>query len=294
MATSLEDVSAPGSTASLLRSFIGIHLRRIGNWIAVGDLVELISQAGVTTNSTRSALSRLKGKGLLLPEIRDGRAGHVLDDHALAMLDRGDRRIYGYRPMRPGDEWMLALFSVPESERHLRHQLRTALTWMGCGMVASGTWIGPGHLLGETRDVLAERGLLGFVTTLLAREPQPPIPLTEAVAQWWDLAALRDRYREFLDAAEPIRERWPGAPTAGNQPVAGVDIAGAMFVDHLILVDNWRSIPYLDPGLSDHLLPDDWPGHAAVALFAELDARLGPAAAGHVDAVLGRRPSAVG
>ena len=286
MTKSLEDVSAPSTTASLLRSFIGVHLRRIGNWIAVGDLVELIGEGGVTSNSTRSALSRLKGKGLLIPETRDGRAGHLLDASAVAMLERGDRRIYGYHQMAADEEWMLILFSVPESERHLRHQLRTALTWMGCGMVANGSWIGPGHLLPETRQVLDERGLLRYVTTVLTRSPEPPVPLDRAVAQWWDLPALSARYDEFIQVAAPIQRRWAGA--AGDDVGRAPDGDPRAFVDHLTLVDNWRSIPYLDPGLPYELLPSDWAGRVGVDLFAQLHGRLYQAAARHVAAAVRR------
>ena len=278
----MQDGSTPSTTASLLRSFIGIHLRRIGGWIAVGDLVELIGHAGVTDNSTRSALSRLKGKGLLVPESRGGRPGHRLDDGAITMLERGDRRIYGYQQMRAGDEWMLVLFSVPESERHLRHQLRAALTWMGSGMVASGTWIAPGHLLRETRAVLEERGLLGYVTTMITRDVQPPAPMRSAVQQWWDLDALRDRYADFLQIAEPLADRW-----LSRSVTPGADSDRAAFVEHLVLVDHWRDIPYLDPGLPSALMPADWPGQRAVALFADLHALLDPAAARHVTAVVG-------
>jgi len=278
----MQDGSTPSSTASLLRSFIGVHLRRIGGWIAVGDLVELIGHAGVTDNSTRSALSRLKGKGLLVSESRGGRPGHRLDDDAVAMLERGDRRIYGYRQMRAGDDWMLVLFSVPESDRHLRHQLRSALTWMGSGMVASGTWIAPGHLLGETRAVLAERGLLGYVTTMVTRDVQPPTPMRSAVHEWWDLASLRARYGDFLQIADPIADRW--LDTAVRRDAESDRTA---FVDHLVLVDHWRDIPYLDPGLPSALMPADWPGPRAVALFGDLHALLNPAAARHVAAVIG-------
>lgn len=284
MSTSLDDASSPTTTASLLRSFIGIHLRRIGGWIAVGDLVELISGAGVTENSTRSALSRLKGKRLLIPQTRDGRPGHLLDPDAVPMLERGDRRIYGYRQLSADDAWMLVLFSVPESERHLRHKLRTTLTWMGSGMVANGSWIGPGHLLSETRSVLAERGLLGYVTTMLARDLQSAGPLAAAVQQWWDLDSLRDRYREFLDVADPLARRW----LAGGPPTHDADSDRTAFVDHLVLVDHWRNIPYLDPGLPTELLPAGWPGPRAVALFADLHATLAPAADRHVSAVLQR------
>jgi phenylacetic acid degradation operon negative regulatory protein len=58
------------------------------------------------------------------------------------------------------------------------------------------------------------------------------------------------------------------------------------FVDHLVLVDHWREIPYLDPGLPSALMPPDWPGSRAVALFADLQRALAPAAVRHVANVI--------
>lgn len=50
-------VASPGS---LIITFAGLHLRRIGGWIAVADLLALLEGAGQPAASTRQALVRLK------------------------------------------------------------------------------------------------------------------------------------------------------------------------------------------------------------------------------------------
>ena len=54
---------------------------------------------------------------------------------------------------------MLAVFSVPEADRHLRHRLRTELSWLGFGTVSPGVWIAPRPLADPTRALLTDAGL---------------------------------------------------------------------------------------------------------------------------------------
>lgn len=270
----LEDFTArPHSAVSVLRTFIGVHLRRIGGWIAVADLVELCA-TNDNGSGIRTALSRLKAKGLLEPRVRHGRAGYRLAPAAVGMLERGDRRIFAHRRMQPDQEgWFLAVFSVPDSERHLRHQLRQHLLWLGCGTIAPGTWVGPGHLMDEASNVLQEHGLRDYVTIVRATELRPPRELAATVTGWWDFDALNDRYRTFIAAHADTENIW--------------DRTNRMaFTEHLRLVDDWRAIPYLDPGLPPELTPPGWLGHRGLELFLHLQDLLAQPAARHVDSVV--------
>ncbi|WP_017936280.1 PaaX family transcriptional regulator [Nocardioides sp. Iso805N] len=265
----------PHSASSVLRTFIGVHLRDIGGWIAVADLIELCSQ-GRDPGGTRSALSRLKGKGLVEPEVRDGHAGYRLAPKAIPMLERGDRRIFAHRELQPdSDGWMVVVFSVPDSERHLRHQLRHELIWLGCGMIAPGTWIGPGHLFDEARELLRQRDLHTYTTLLRAVDLKPAGKLADAVAQWWDLDELEQRYLAFLADHTETEQAWDGSDQMA-------------FNEHLRLVDDWRAIPYLDPGLPPEITRPDWPGHRGIELFLRLESVLAGPAARHVAAVTSR------
>nr|WP_255426443.1 PaaX family transcriptional regulator C-terminal domain-containing protein [Pseudonocardia sp. C8] len=252
-----------------MRSFLGAHVRGLGGSVAAGDAVTLLGAAGCSENGVRTALSRLKARGTLLAE--DGR--YRLSPAALRDLERGDRRIYGYHPMAEDDPWMVVLFSVPESDRPVRHRLRSELTRLGCGAVAPGSWVGPGHLADEAVEVLTEQDLARYVTVFRAARP---VTAADRVPSWWDLDGLARRHHAFLDEMGPIERRWSGDGGTDEQA----------FVDHLNLVDAWRELPYLDPGLPESLLPPGWPGREGVALFARLNGRLEPPARAHVRAVI--------
>lgn len=252
----LDDIdSRPGSATSLARTVLGAYVRDLGGWIAIADFGELLSRLGVPEQSTRTAVARLKGKGVLDAETRAGRAGYRITAPAEAMFARGDPRIFGFRQMTAAHAWHLISFGIPESERAARHQLRRRLSSIGCGTVSPGLWICPEYLAREATDIVTALGLAGYVTSFRATDLTVPGSLRAAAAQWWELPALAERHRAFL---------------AGHRPLLDLDTLDDQraFERFVPLLDEWRIIPYLDPGLPQHMLPEDWPGPAAVALFA--------------------------
>ena len=237
-------VSSPGS---LIVTFAGLYLRKLGGWIAVADLITLLQGAGQSPASVRQALVRLKSRGFLAGERRCGQAGYLLTDAGTTDLAIGDARIFRYGEARDADGWVLAVFSVPEHARAERHRLRTRLAWLGFGTVGAGVWIAPATLAERSRAELQAHRLDGYVTWFAAS------PLQRAeVDRWWDLDRLRTLYSEFL-------QRWS---TAGEPPTEQ-----AAFAAYLSLVDAWRRFPRIDPGLPASLLPADWQGRAAFNLF---------------------------
>src|SRR5690606_7929009 len=106
--TVLDDFdSRSGSATSLLRTIIGAHLRSIGGAATVADLITLMGAVGVSAASTRSAVLRVKLKGLIEAETVRGQPGYRLNPDAVPMLERGDRRIYSFRQQGDDDSWCL-------------------------------------------------------------------------------------------------------------------------------------------------------------------------------------------
>ncbi len=263
-----------GSPGSLIVSFAGSYLRELGGWIAVADLIRCLETVGLGEPSTRQALVRLKSRGFLAAQRRAGEAGYLLTDAGRHDLSTGDRRIFRPAAATPEDGWVLAVFSVPETERHLRHQLRTELSWLGFGTVSNGVWIAPRPLADPTRALLADAGLDRYVTWFGAQH------LTAIdVSAWWDLDSLRVQYQGFL--AEHRRGATPGA----GEPDLTDEQA---FAGYLRLIDAWRLFPRLDPGLPAALLPADWPARSAWELFDGLRAEWSAAGLRYVRAVTGR------
>ena len=269
---SLDDFdSRPGSATSLLRTIVGAHLRDIGGWVSVADLITLMAAVGVSPVSSRSAVLRVKTKGVLVADPVRGQAGYRLNPEAVPMLERGDRRIYSFRQQGDNDSWCLISYSIPETQRDARHQLRRRLGWIGCGTVATGLWICPAFLTDEVEEILNELGLRDAATLFIAEPPRLSGTLAEAATRWWDLDRLSALHRAFL---------------AGHTDATDAASDEQAFSRYIRALDDWRIIPYLDPGLPPLALPDDWPGFESVALFGTLTSTLAGPAAAHVRAVV--------
>ncbi|MDJ0314788.1 PaaX family transcriptional regulator C-terminal domain-containing protein [Arthrobacter sp. H35-D1] len=268
--------SRPGSTTSLLRTVIGLYLRETGGWMASSALVELMQAMDIPATLTRTALTRLRKKAVVVSAARDGMAGYELDSRAARMLERGDRRIHAPRSMDAHDPWCLISFSLPESERERRHQLRRQLHWIGCGMVSPGLWVAPDYLRKEVAEILESLGLGERAVLFTTSRPHVIGELRDVVAGWWDLDAIATLYLDFIKFTEQL-------------PQGGVDAAPQAFATYVNLIDRWRMIPYLDPGLPTDCLPSDWPGGAGVAIFQRISKSHAPASKAFVASVTAPR-----
>ncbi|MBU6534610.1 PaaX family transcriptional regulator C-terminal domain-containing protein [Streptomyces sp. NPDC057245] len=265
----VSDQHAQHTPRSLIVTFYGAYGRFAPGPVPVAELIRLLAAVGVDAPSVRSSVSRLKRRGLLLPaRTPRGAAGYRLSDEARQLLDDGDRRIYATAP-HDDEGWVLAVFSVPESERQKRHVLRSRLAGLGFGTAAPGVWIAPARLYEETRHALGRLGLDSYVD-FFRGEHLGFTPTTEAAARWWDLAAVAKEHEAFLDRHARVLHDWERRDDTPPEEA---------YRDYLLALDSWRHLPYADPGLPARLLPGDWPGARSAAVFRALHERLRDAGA---------------
>jgi phenylacetic acid degradation operon negative regulatory protein len=259
-----------GSASSLLRTLVGASIRDLGGWMSSAAFVSLLGQVGVSPARTRNALTRAKAKGLLRAEIRTS-PGYALTEEGRALLARGDRRIFHPRLMSARDPWCLISFSVPESDRDLRHQLRRRLTWIGCGVVADALWVCPAFLADEVGAIVSELELADHVTLFRAHVILSPQDPATDIASWWDLTAIAALHERFLASHAAAIDEF----TADPRPATA-------YRTWITALDAWRPIPYLDPGLPAEWLPATWPGNRSIPLFLQFRDNVVALAAAHV------------
>lgn len=250
----------------------GLYSRTEGGWLSVATLIGLLAELGIEAPAVRSSISRLKRRGLLRAERRNGSAGYALSDEGLSVLREGDRRIFRRDRATPADGWLLAVFSVPESERSKRHLMRSGLTRLGFGTASAGVYIAPAHLYDATAEMLRRLELDGYAD-LFRADHLAFGPLDEKVREWWDLDQLELLYGEFVRKHAGVPDRLPAGGEGHDGTGSGAAERDA-FVDYVRVLTDWRQLPYLDPGLPAELLPDDWVGIRAAELFFTLQSRL--------------------
>ncbi|HZR54948.1 MAG TPA: PaaX family transcriptional regulator C-terminal domain-containing protein [Streptosporangiaceae bacterium] len=278
-----EDSAVPAARPRhLIVTVYGLYARSDGGWLSVASLIRLLADLRVDEPAVRSAISRLKRRGILESKRQNGQAGYELSTEAVAILGEGDARIFRRERATLADGWLLAVFSVPESERHRRHVLRSELTRLGFGMAAPGVWIVPAHRDDTTADMLRRLGLDAYADLFHANHFAFG-ELAQKVRRWWDLDELERQYQQFLRSHEPALKRWRRRTvTPGGSP----DTDRAAFADYVRALTDWRRLPYLDPGLPPELLPEGWAGVRAAEMFFALRSRLAGPAAAHVGRVL--------
>jgi phenylacetic acid degradation operon negative regulatory protein len=280
-----DDSTVPRQTPrhqQLIVTIYGLYGRPNGGAMPVSVLISMLDDLGVESSGVRSSVSRLKRRGVLESVRQGGVAAYRLAPDLEDVFQEGDRRIFSPRRATAADRWLLIAFTVPESQRHLRHQLRSMLTRMGFGSVTPGLWIAPGNTYEEIKHQLERTGLTGYVD-FFAAEHLTSDDVRDKVSQWWDLPALEALYAEFVERFAPVLERWE-SPEA---PEPGPDADRAAFADYIQLLTQWRRLPYLDPGLPEEFLPAGWHGLTAERIFAELHRILDGPSRRHAERLLG-------
>jgi phenylacetic acid degradation operon negative regulatory protein len=264
------------SPRHLILSLYGLYARAEANWLSVASLIALMADLGVDSSAVRASVSRLKKRGVLEAERREGQAGYGLAPATLALLREGDHRIWSRPRATTADGWLVVVFSVPESRRDQRHALRSQLARLGFGTAAPGVWIAPGTLYGETLAVLERQDLASY-TEFFRGDYLGVGEVGRRVGEWWDLETIAEEYEAFLAEVELVGTRRSGVGRPADEDA---------FAAYVPMLTSWRRLPYLDPGLPLEVLPKDWPGIEAASAFATRDRRLRRGAERHARRVL--------
>jgi phenylacetic acid degradation operon negative regulatory protein len=133
--------------------------------------------------------------------------------------------------------------------------------------MGGGSWLSPRSVAAETVTLMKGHGAHAFARVFAGRLAGPGAD-ADLVAQCWDLEAIARRYDAFAAHYAPRyrRDRSLAARKALNDEAA--------FVTRFALTHDFRRFPFIDPDLPKELLPRNWAGARARALFEEYHALL--------------------
>ncbi|GGB31259.1 PaaX family transcriptional regulator [Flexivirga endophytica] len=248
-------------TRTLIVTFLGSVVRQQGGWLPIAGTIDLMGQLGVDAPSVRTAVFRLKQRGWLEAEARNGARGYTLTEHAVSVLAQGDEVIWhARRPADLADGWCIVNFSVPESDRSRRYKLRTHLSHLGFGNVGTAMWLAPARMRSAAEEAIADLGLDKYAAVFVGNYMGTQ-DLTALLYDSWDLAGIDQSYRDFTEHHRPMIARLE-SPTAIEPEEA--------FTTYLSIIDAWRRLPFRDPGLPHEVLAEGWSAPEAVAVFERL------------------------
>ena len=249
-------VPARPSTRALLLTLLGDVVLPSGGSAWLAAITRGMQALGASDVAVRQALRRLSAQGLVSAERHGRLARYQLTDTGRRRLQEAADRIYLRRELAWDGRWRMLTYTFPERERGARDALRRELTWLGYGSIGAGTWVCPWDLGTRLQAVLDKHRVSGDVEAFTATHEGQDAALA---ARAYDLSELRSAHAGFL--AE--------APTGVD-----ADDPEAAFRARIELVHTWRKFLFLDPGLPDSLLPNDWLGDRAGRLFLDVYRRL--------------------
>ncbi|MCL8010175.1 PaaX family transcriptional regulator C-terminal domain-containing protein [Streptomyces sp. AS02] len=237
---------------SLMLAFFGNHVLEEGDLcVYSGSIIDVLGRVGVGEQAVRSTLTRMVNRGLLMRQ-REGRKMFFgLTPQATRVLQDGRTRIWRQGAVNDDwdGSWTLLAFSLPDSWKRQRHDLRSRLTWSGFGALYSGLWIAPGNV--DVAAVVSDLGLASHVKIFHA-QADVATDIELMIRDTWDLESIAARYVTF-------DKRW----TAHLDAESGDDPIGT----RLRLVSEWLWTIRTDPRLPARHLPPDWPAHTAQETF---------------------------
>jgi phenylacetic acid degradation operon negative regulatory protein len=259
---------------SLVFDLFGDFLRYRGGEVRLRGLIALMACFEVPEPTVRVIVARLRKEGWLQSS-RDGRETvYALTDAAWKLLDEGRSRIF-YRAAGPWDgQWHMVIYSVPETERALREQLRKKLSWLGYGPMAASVWVSPHDRGSQVREAFADEPAIRL-DVFRARSAGNDSD-RDIAARCWDLGTLDRDYAEFTDRY--------GGRLAGYR--AGEVRGKNSLVERMHLIHDYRMFPFRDPDLPPELVASGWPGRRAHEMFLEAHGLLREAAEAFVNEVV--------
>lgn len=248
-ATLLAD-GAPLRVWSLIVTIFGDHVTHRGqlaDQAASGqDLVALLARMGVEAGIARTNIARLVQNGVLTRQRAGRNAFYTLSNAQHAAFRNAATQIYAQAPPPPAALLGLALLDAAPDRKAARVALEAQ------GFRFSSPFTGLCLHAPAAPPPLWPQGVVAL------RVP-PTADWAPLVQDLWGIARLDTHYTQFCRDFETLHTAAPG-----TDPLAL----------RLVLVHRFRRMVLRDPNLPAALLPPDWHGQKARALFTQNLAQL--------------------
>src|SRR5699024_1257127 len=233
-----------------------------GNVIWIGSLIRLLEAFGHNEQSVRAAVSRMSIQGWIESTKKGNKSYYSLTERRRARMEEASKRIYKTASPDWDGQWRILVYTIPEEKRHLRDELRKELTWSGLGVLSNSCWITPNPLEEEINRLIDKYGIHSYVS-FFQGDYTGMNDQKKMVDKCWDLPAIAAQYQQFINK---YRMMYRTSKTKLNN---GQMTDSEAFVQSASLVHQYRKFLFIDPNLPKELLPEEWIGDFAAALFTD-------------------------
>jgi phenylacetic acid degradation operon negative regulatory protein len=216
--------------------------------------IYVLGLCGIEDKAARQAVNRAAASGWIEASRHGREALWTVARAGRELLDEGSLRVadLSERHRQWDGEVALVSVSVPETNRTLRHQLKTRMAFAGFASTSPGLWISTRRSADKAAaDIITDLGLTNS-NSFVARAGALG-DLGALVRQAWQIEELGERYRAFVD------EFGSSEPTAGDETL----------LTFVKLLHQRRRFVLLDPVLPGALLPPSWAGDQADEMWTK-------------------------
>jgi phenylacetic acid degradation operon negative regulatory protein len=242
------------SARSALMTVLAAYVYPDPSPVSTATFVRGLGLLGFNEKAIRQSLIRARDSNLLSSTKSGRRTFWGLSEEGFALMDEGMQRLESLN--REGSRWdgriYLVSVDVPERDRAIRHTVRSRLGWAGFAHINSTLWASTNPAAEKVAQRLMDE--LGLPSFSLVAERGAIGDIHQVIRKAWDLPSVESEYRQFIDEFGGMQ---PGSPDD-------------FFVAQAQITHQWRRFPFIDPGLPAELLPDQWPGQEARALYRRL------------------------
>lgn len=237
-----------GTARSALFTILSAVVYRDPEPVPTRAFIYVLGLCGFGPKAARQAINRAATSGWIESSRHGREAFWTVASIGRRLLDEGSVRVADLSERHRQWDGQVALVSVsvPQADRTVRHTLKTQLAFAGFASAAPGLWISTRR----SSDAAAAEIVTGLglpnAHSFVAREGSLG-DLGALVREAWDMDALGERYRAFVDEFRALE------PESGDQTLLAF----------IKLLHQRRRFVLLDPGLPGALLPEDWAGDEA-------------------------------
>ncbi|MBI3741556.1 MAG: phenylacetic acid degradation operon negative regulatory protein PaaX [Chloroflexi bacterium] len=266
---------------SLIFTLFGDYIRHRNDRVWIGALVKILALFDLSEPAVRSTVSRMARRGWLKNERVKNISYYQITPRAHQVIADGAQKIFQFPEQTENWDgcWHLVTYSIPEERRAARDHFRAELSWLGYGMLTNTVWISPWNRRARVECLAADLNIKSNVQ-LFDGQIEAFVSCQELVARCWNLDAMNIEYANFIATYASALKNFE----ARLNSRAAID-ASEFFVRRFMLMHEFRRFPYRDPQLPAELLPRDWRGAEASALFHKYHDLLADGANKYFDSV---------